>query len=95
MQKIKYKQVEIGRLGVDSGQLVILDPAHLDKLPSYESLCQLRGEAVHVPLHDNWGHAFAKIERFGGDGTYRVIVCYEGKLVKEVVIKFHDEEEKP
>ena len=72
---MKTKIVELGVVGVDSGQLVIADPCYIkDSLPSYEELCEIDGQ---IDFPKGYAGAGVKITDFGGDGIFPVFGEYD------------------
>ena len=69
-----------GDVGVDSGQLLIIDPCYLKefmKLYSYEDICEYRGNMQYKLGHDGIA---CKLESFGGDGYFAIdSVTHQGK----------------
>lgn len=82
-------KMEIGVVGVDSGQLMICDPCYIGSqksLSDYERICDLTlsprgyGQINYDMGHDGAGVVFGTLY---GDGVYPVIGTFEdGKLVK-------------
>ena len=61
-----------GNVGVDSGQLLIIDPCYLEKfmkLYSYEDICNHKGNMKYELGHDGIA---CKLESFGGDGFFAI-----------------------
>ena len=90
----------IGHCGVDSGQLIIVDPYYLREWRAgaygagdgnhYEEACQvtvredLGGELLVAGI----GGTGVAVSTGYGDGTYPVEALYENDRVREVRIKF-------
>lgn len=61
-----------GDVGVDSGQLLIIDPCYLKEfmeLYSYEDICDYKGNMQYKLGHDGIA---CKLESFGGDGYFAI-----------------------
>ena len=61
-----------GNVGVDSGQLLIIDPCYLEefmKMYSYEDICNTEGSMKYKIGHDGIA---CKLGGFGGDGNFQV-----------------------
>ena len=72
MPKKKSTQYHYGNVGVDSGQLLIIDPCYLKKfmeLYSYDDICNHEGEMKYKAGH---GGIACKLQYFGGDGYFPV-----------------------
>ena len=72
MPKKKSTQYHYGNIGVDSGQLLIIDPCYLEefmKLYSYDDICNHEGEMKYKRGH---GGIACKLQGFGGDGYFPV-----------------------
>ena len=69
-----------GDVGVDSGQLLIIDPCYLKefmKLYSYEDICNYEGNMQYKLGHDGIA---CKLGDFGGDGFFAIdSVTHQGK----------------
>ncbi len=81
-------------VGVDSGQLLIIDPCYLEefmKLYSYEDICEYKGNMQFKLGHDGIA---CKLESFGGDGFFAIdSVTHQGKyspLYSKVVLNLYD-----
>ena len=88
---------KIGKVGVDSGTLMVVDPAYKDDLPNYHKLTGFTGKGKNKK-HDKKitrqiGKGQAVVFDSGlGDGEYNVYadigkVDKWGKRVKQVLIK--------
>lgn len=93
---------KIGAVGVDSGMLVVGDPAMLlgGVLPStWEEFCDEVGDESSFQFVNTINnHAALMVGGFGGDGEFSVYVRRhsDGMLkgvVKELVIRFWEDEE--
>ena len=73
MKKRKPIVNPYGNIGVDSGQLLIIDPCYLEmfmKKYSYEDICEHpQGNMVYPKGHEGIA---CKLESFGGDGYFPV-----------------------
>ena len=61
-----------GNVGVDSGQLLIIDPCYLEefmKLYSYDDICSIEGEMQYKKGHSGIA---CKLGGFGGDGYFPI-----------------------
>ena len=61
-----------GKVAVDSGQLLIIDPSYLEmfmKKYSYDDICAIEGNMQFPKGHDGIA---CKLEGFGGDGMFDV-----------------------
>jgi len=61
-----------GNVGVDSGQLLIIDPSYLEmfmKKYSYEDICNIEGNMQFPKGHDGIA---CKLGGFGGDGYFPI-----------------------
>jgi len=83
---------EIGKFGVDSGTVMIIDPCYIKDLdnPKFKN-CTL--DKLYEQLCDNdtatLGKSFAVASRTGwGDGVYSVYALYDDDRVMGVLIDF-------
>lgn len=91
---------KIGVIGVDSGQIVITDPAYFKDLPSYEKISKGTIARPSVQLKNKRGIKIAVASRTGlGDGVYPVYAVEGhigdkrfGKRVKKIIIDFAPKE---
>ena len=82
----------LGTVGVESGQLLIIDPSnvgnpHLLDLSAWANLIS-PGGAAEIEVADDrrkFGTAVA-FGRFGGDGFYNVYATYDGDAITSVTI---------
>ena len=61
-----------GNVGVDSGQLLIIDPSYLEmfmKKYSYDDMCNIEGNMQFPKGHDGIA---CKLGGFGGDGMFDI-----------------------
>ena len=97
------KLIPIGKVGVDTGRLLIIDPAHLDSDETQTLVQQLDIEAFLEndgparQLHFSRGHAGLGIVLMSGwgDGTYTVMADtfvddYGHTIIREIRIQFTD-----
>lgn len=70
---------KIGEIGVDSGQMMLIDPCYMDSV-SYDEACAATDDLSGCGIVDN-GLAFAALTAYG-DGEYPVYVRYgdEGRI---------------
>ena len=78
----KLKPVEIGHVGVESGQLLIIDPSHasnprLGDIAAAANILELGAEIQTEAEVGSFASAVT-LNRFGGDGYYAVFADYEG-----------------
>ena len=72
MPKKKSTQYHYGNVGVDSGQLLIIDPCYLEQfmeLYSLDDIFKAEGEMKYKAGH---GGIACKLQSFGGDGYFPV-----------------------
>ena len=97
------KLIPIGKVGVDTGRLLIIDPAHLDSDETQTLVQQLDIEAFLETdgparqLHFSRGHAGLGIVLMSGwgDGTYTVMADtfvddHGYTIIREIRIQFTD-----
>jgi len=82
------KRELLGVVGVDSGQLLVVDPSYIPLLPNYDALCKGPEQLKFALGHDGLG---VKFSPGFGDGTYEVWAEYEnyppsGCRIKKVEI---------
>lgn len=83
----------IGKCGVDSGQIMILDPCYLEDLPPYEDICEISlteiimgGQIVGGPTGLS---EIGVVSQSGkGDGVYPVYAVYREGLIARLEIDF-------
>jgi len=89
---------KIGIIGVDSGQVVISDPAYFKQLPSYSRISKISLSKKHQ-LKNPKGIKISVVSETGlGDGVYPVYanigkfknIPKAGKRVKALLIKFEN-----
>tara|TARA_R100001594_G_scaffold4252_1_gene15203 strand:- start:25 stop:321 length:297 start_codon:yes stop_codon:yes gene_type:complete len=83
-----------GNVGVDSGQLLIIDPCYLEefmKLYSYEDICEHDGNMKYKLGHEGIA---CKLHGFGGDGYFNIdSVTHKGEyspLYSKFLIHLYD-----
>jgi len=72
LKKKKPTFSHYGNVGVDSGQLLIIDPSYLEmfmKKYTYDDICNHEGEMNYPKGH---GGIAVKLGGFGGDGYFPV-----------------------
>lgn len=97
------ERVLLGYCGVDSGQILLIDPCYVEKGINYEGLCAQHGNDFGCPVAPGTdcpgGDGVVTSTGFG-DGCYPVYAVIKdfgewGKRVASVTIEFTDEEEEP
>jgi hypothetical protein len=94
----KPEWIQLGVVGVDSGQLLIVDPCYLSKLKSYDAILKARDFPGKIEsftqLHYDKGHVgLGTVFNSGlGDGVYKVYGKFRdcgvlGMRLAEVKIK--------
>jgi len=61
-----------GNIGVDSGQLLIIDPCYLEEfmeMYSYDDICNIEGSMKYKMGHEGIA---CKLGGFGGDGKFEI-----------------------
>lgn len=96
---VRNRLVKIGVVGVDSGQVVITDPAYIgSSLPSYEKISSI-SLANKNQLKNKLGIKVAVVSETGmGDGVYPVYAVKgkvkglpeAGERVKSLIVKFEE-----
>ena len=83
-----------GNIGVDSGQLLIIDPCYLEEfmeMYSYEDICNTEGSMKYEIGHKGIA---CKLGGFGGDGNFQVdSVTNHGKYspqYSKFIINLHE-----
>lgn len=86
----------VGHCGVDSGQIILVDPCYAmadrktiekDQL-SYSKLIEKQGEGVQEIIFSSIAGNGVLVRGFGGDGNYPVYAKIENGMTKEVKIVF-------
>jgi len=82
--------VRIGSIGIDSGQLILGDPCHVDGKPIDEARAGMLGDkhALAIPL-TNVADAAIIVSTGYGDGIYPVYAQIHDGRVMRVVVDFN------
>ncbi len=91
----------IGRVGIDSGMIMIMDPSHAfseeEELQRFERICEAvarhtgHPNELDIPTHDNEGVGRIIAASTGqGDGLYPVYAEFKNKRLARLVIEFEE-----
>lgn len=90
-----HTRAVIGHVGVDSGQIILVDPCYVENGLNYSEVCKTTcSDGKAGP----WMNGAAVATSTGiGDGRYPVIVEYEdlpgwGRRVKSITVQFIEDE---
>lgn len=84
------KRKLIGRIGVDSATLWIVDPAYLTEVDVDEDGNEDDSSRLELHKHMESLEFAVCLDNFGGDGIFPVYATYEDDgTIRQVIIDFH------
>ena len=85
------KWVLVGEVGVDSGQVVVVDPCYVSDGLDYDQVCDATEGKDGSPQCGTWDNGAVASGTAWGDGSYPVVARLEGNRVQELRVLFDAE----
>jgi hypothetical protein len=89
--KLACKIVKVGTVGVDAGVVTIIDPAKMDKLPSFQEMVKKRAKFIPSrtckAVGKGW-NSHVTCQTKGGDGIFPVYATVCDGVVTKVEVRF-------
>ena len=81
---------KVGEVGVDSGQIMIVDPCYVDDGLDYNASCKITLSKDGYGVNSEGGFVTGTLF---GDGTYPIYAEFENGRISSLTIRFDDETE--